>query len=164
MRGAARDKSFENLLKRADNLKDKDWQYRRAGKEKTIKLIGAIIDKFNEINSIQPIENNIGEIAKFISRAMEIISSDENKKCEYIWGKEAGNVGASFFGQIIIDGQDFEVKNLNEGFKIIKNLAGKNVVRPIRSHPNLAILGPLEARLIHFDKYILCLLYTSRCV
>ncbi len=155
LRGAARDKSFDGLLKRAENLTGKDWQYRRAGKEKTINLIGAIIDKFNEINSAKPIENNIGEIAKFISHAMEIIASDENKKCEYIWGKEAGNVGASFFGQIIIDGQDFEVKNLNEGFKIIKNLAGKNVVRPIGSHLNLAILGPLEARLIHFDKYIL---------
>lgn len=155
LRGAARDKSLLALQNRAQNLRDKDWQYRRAGKEKTLKLIDAIIKKFDEINSIAPQIKTIGEIAKFVSRAMEIIACDENQKYEYIWGKEAGKTGSAFFGQIIIDGQDFEVKSLNEGFKIIKNLISKNVVRPIGTHPNLAILGPLEARLLHFDKYIL---------
>jgi ATP-dependent helicase/nuclease subunit B len=155
LRGAARDESIGDILARANEFEKRDWDYKRAGKDKTLKLLGVLINVEKQISENLPQTLNLSEIAKYLLKACEIIATNEDKKSDYIWKREAGNVGASFFANLIKDGDCFEVNSLFDGFRIIKNLMANNVVRPMGTHPNLAILGPLEARLLHFDKYIL---------
>lgn len=154
LRGAARDNDLNETLKRAQDTDEKSWNYRRANKKQAIDLINQILSAKNNIFA-QFTDNNLSNIAYFLCFACEEIAKNEFGKFNHIWSKEAGKNASNFFGNLFDDGQDFEVQDLNQGFKIIKSLMAKSVVRPKGTHPNLAILGPLEARLLHFDKYIL---------
>lgn len=155
LRGAERDKSLEDLLKRANLLRGKDWDYKRANKNETINLINQIIKIHNEIMNNIKHDNSLSSHCHFLLNACEIIARNQNEKFQYIWAEEAGIAASSFFGNLLENSNDIFPKDFSQALKIILSLMAKNVVRPKGTHPNLAILGPLEARLLHFDKYIL---------
>lgn len=155
LRGATKAKDLETLLKRAEILSHEDWNFHSQNGEVSLKVLKSIKSAFDEIHAIKPEKLNIETAARVILTACEIVAKSENGKNQYIWAREEGKAAANFFGNLLSEGAAFEIDNIDEGFEIILQLLNSINVRSNNTHPKLAILGPLEARLLHFDKFIL---------
>ncbi len=155
LRGATKAHDLGELLKRAEAIEPNDWKYLLLNQNSSLKLLKAIVSANQEIEKLKPEKLDIENICRFLLNACEIIAKDENGKSQYIWSREAGNAAAQFFGNLLNEGKAFEVSSIEEGLEIILELASTISIRSNNTHPNLAILGPLEARLLHFDKFIL---------
>lgn len=155
LRGAARDKTLNDLMARAENLRQKDWDYKRANKGITIDLIAQLKNTYDEIIANQKTGNSLSEHCFNLLFACEIIAKNNNNKFQYIWGDDAGKIASAFFSNFLEEANETNANDFSQALKIILSFMAKNVARPKGSHAHLAILGPLEARLLHFDKYIL---------
>lgn len=95
-------------------------------------------------------------IKKHIELAEEFAASDETDGKKFLWRGDAGKCAANFITKILdtaeflgmIDGKDY--------LQLFCELMSFESVRAsYGTHPRLSILGPIEARLCHFDYVIL---------
>ncbi len=73
-----------------------------------------------------------------------------------LWRGEAGDAAANLIGEIIRDGEGIELADGRQYTELFFDLAETRAVRPpYNRQKRLAILGPLEARLLDFDLVVL---------
>jgi ATP-dependent helicase/nuclease subunit B len=85
----------------------------------------------------------------------EELATDETGANEALWTGEAGEAFSLLFERLIADGASLTMNFADYG-PFYRSLLSGEVVRPRRSaHPRLAILGPLEARMLRPDVVIL---------
>lgn len=156
LRCARRDYCLNDLLKRIEDEEAYNLAKHEDNKpkyEKSKNLVLNIIKTFEEIGDFTG--NNVTDVAQYFLTACEAIAKSDDIEGDIIWKGQSGNAAASFFNDVFEHGHLYGAPNLEKGLEIIASLMVKIVVRPINAHPRLAILGPLEARLLRYDKYIL---------
>jgi ATP-dependent helicase/nuclease subunit B len=91
-----------------------------------------------------------------LALAEKIAASDVEKGAARLWKDEAGEVAAAWCDQWRLAAHGFPPLTGAEYTNLFKSLLRETVVRTLcGQHPRLAILGPLEARLIQADLVIL---------
>lgn len=95
-------------------------------------------------------------ILKHIQLAEKLSSSDEYEGAKILWRGDAGKCAAKFIAKVLesshvlgnIDGKDY--------LPLLSELMSLESIRSnYGTHPRLNILGPIEARLCHFDYVII---------
>jgi ATP-dependent helicase/nuclease subunit B len=87
--------------------------------------------------------------------AAEALACDENENC-VLWANDDGEAAAVFAASLKLAAENLEPIEPGSWPTLLRNLAMKVPVRTaFGRHPRLAILGPLEARLQHFDLVVL---------
>jgi ATP-dependent helicase/nuclease subunit B len=88
--------------------------------------------------------------------AERLAATDSKTGADILWRGPAGEAAASLLNELICDGANIALRHGHWYAELFRALAEERAVRPqFNRHPRLAILGPLEARLIHFDLVIL---------
>jgi ATP-dependent helicase/nuclease subunit B len=100
---------------------------------------------------------SLRELASAHARAAELLSATAEKGGEEIlWRGPAGEAAASLVTELLEHGGDYVLTSGDQYADLFRDLAEARMVRPrYGAHPRLALLGPLEARLQHFDLVIL---------
>lgn len=151
LRQSRKDETLNDLFKRAKSLPEKTWKYARADKDSAMLLIETLCS-FSENFKLETREYTIEEVAEILISACEKIAIGHD-----LWKGETGKSLANFFNELRDAAPILGRVNLADGFEVILYLISQVTIRPNSSgaHPRLAVLGPLEARLLHFDKLIL---------
>lgn len=91
------------------------------------------------------------------SSAAENLASDgETPGAGLLWRGQAGEAAAEFLGELTREGAGIALQRGNWYAELFRALAAERTIRPrFNRHPRVAILGPLEARLLDFDLTIL---------
>ncbi len=100
-----------------------------------------------------PLRDLIETHARF---AESLAASDTEPGPERLWKREDGEAAARFLNDLRQAAADFPAVPVKDYPALFEALMAGCVVRPLFGlHPRLAILGPMEARLQHFDLTIL---------
>jgi ATP-dependent helicase/nuclease subunit B len=97
------------------------------------------------------------ELARAHGAAAEALAAtDMEPGAQRLWRGQAGEAAAHLLSELDRDGTDIAVAPARHYAEAFRALAEMRAVRPLYNlHPRLAILGPLEARLLDFDLVIL---------
>jgi ATP-dependent helicase/nuclease subunit B len=158
LRGARKDKTLAHMLSRAQALLPKEWKA-TGGEDvtdmanQTIALIATLIQTLDDAGQIHGTLDSVA--GAIITLCEAIATTPDQAGAELLWRGKAGEAGAQFFGGLIAHGASFDAVPLKDVARTLDCLMAGRVVRPRGTHPRLAILGPLEARLLRFDKVIL---------
>ncbi len=91
-----------------------------------------------------------------IAFAQWLASTPKQEGQERLWAGESGNALASFLAQLMEHSNRLEPIDPSAYSGLLETLMAEQVYRPLHGlHPRLHILGPMEARLQHFDLVIL---------
>ena len=95
-------------------------------------------------------------VGEHLAFAEALAASDEAAGSERLWVQEAGEAAAAFMSELRDSAAHGPALGGDRYPALLTALMASQVVRPrYGRHPRLAILGPLEARLQHFDRVIL---------
>lgn len=95
-------------------------------------------------------------LIKHISLAEVCAASDTSSGNSTLWKGDAGKTAAKFFTQLLSSSETLGNINGQDYLPLLCELMGLESVRArYGTHPRLSILGPIEARLHHFDTVIL---------
>ncbi|MDX1575828.1 MAG: double-strand break repair protein AddB, partial [Kiloniellales bacterium] len=95
-------------------------------------------------------------VSAHLAFAEALAASDRETGSERLWAQEAGEVAAAFMSELRESAAHGPALGGERYPALLAELMAAQVVRPrFGRHPRLAILGPLEARLQHFDLVIL---------
>lgn len=102
-------------------------------------------------------DTKLGAIAAAHGQAAEALAAtDPESGADVLWRGQAGEAAAHFIAELIRDGDDIGSCDARSYAELFRDLAELKAVRPTYNlHPRIAILGPLEARLLDFDLVIL---------
>ncbi|MDA8707837.1 PD-(D/E)XK nuclease family protein [Hellea sp.] len=90
------------------------------------------------------------------SAAEGLAATDEAEGAARLWVEDAGEKAASLIEGLMAHGDNLPDMSLEDFAKLFGSLMRGKVVRPrYGTDPRLAILGPLEARMLSYDKVIL---------
>ncbi|HEY7978255.1 MAG TPA: double-strand break repair protein AddB [Rhizomicrobium sp.] len=141
---------------------EQDARERKTGAADSIAALGAWFAKLAKI--LQPIEDCIGTgeaaiadlTACHIEAAEKLAATDTQDGKSILWRGEAGNSAAELAAALALAAQDIGPVEASSYPVLFRALAEQRAVRPtFGRHPRLAILGPLEARLQHYDTVVL---------
>lgn len=117
---------------------------------------------YSDLLSISQISDNqetmtVPDWAVWLARRAEALAGTPDKTgASNLWAGEAGEKAASTLSDLIHYGESFGAVSLTAFRDLLSTLMRGQVVRPqFGTHPNLAILGPLEARMAEADTIIL---------
>lgn len=95
-------------------------------------------------------------LEKHIALAEACAASDALAGSSVLWKGDAGKTAAKFFTQLLSSSETLGNINGQDYLPLLCELMGLESVRArYGTHPRLSILGPIEARLHHFDTIIL---------
>ena len=95
-------------------------------------------------------------IKKHIELAEDFATSDETAGKKFLWRGDAGKCAAKFITKMLESAQFLGLINGKDYLQLFSELMSFESVRAsYGTHPRLSILGPIEARLCHFDYVIL---------
>lgn len=95
-------------------------------------------------------------VSAHLAFAEALAASDREMGAERLWAHEAGEAAAAFMSELRESAAHGPALGGERYPALLTELMASQVVRPRSGrHPRLAILGPLEARLQHFDLVIL---------
>lgn len=121
-----------------------------------------ILDKFDDVykSFITLLDNNYNKFSTYldqlINTAETLAQSDNAKTDKTLWQGEAGEAAALFLSNLYEQAGYFPDMSFSDFTAIIEQLMKNVTIRPrFGTHPRLAILGQLEARLIQADTVIL---------
>ncbi|HEY4265603.1 MAG TPA: double-strand break repair protein AddB [Micropepsaceae bacterium] len=102
-------------------------------------------------------EATLAELARAHAAATEALAaSDSEPGANSLWRGQAGEAAAELIDSLSREGRDIALVPARHYAESFRALATARAVRPLYNlHPRLAILGPLEARLLDFDLVIL---------
>lgn len=122
----------------------------------------ALIDRIAEIGApITELRQNStvmlpDYVRAHIAFCEALAASDEMPGAARLWGGDAGEALATFVSELLEAGESLGPVPPARYPALLDSLLAGRIVRPrYGAHPRLAILGPLEARLQHFDVTIL---------
>ena len=97
------------------------------------------------------------DIVSLHARIGEALAATANAPgTDHLWRGEAGEAAATLVKELIAEGEDIILGSGDHYADLFRDLGEARVVRPRGGlHPRLALLGPLEARLQHFDLVVL---------
>lgn len=91
-----------------------------------------------------------------ITLAEQLAATDQNSGAEILWQKEDGEAGAQFMASWLEKADVYGEIDPAEYLNLLEAMmAGTMVRNHMAAHPRIRILGPMEARLNHFDEVIL---------
>jgi len=91
-------------------------------------------------------EASLSELAHAHAQAAEALGASD------LWRGTSGESAAECIGELCHEGGDIAIAPAHHYAEVFREIAGLRAVRPrYNLHPRLAILGPLEARLLDFD-------------
>jgi ATP-dependent helicase/nuclease subunit B len=158
LRGARKDKTLNDLLARAGAHPAKNWKATgRASTEGAGQSVVALITTLiSALNKAGDTSGTLDVIAATMVGLCETLATSDEKTCaDVLWRGEAGEAAAHFFAGLIEHGAGFDPIGSHQMARTLDCLMAGRVVRPRGTHPRLAILGPLEARLLRFDMVVL---------
>ncbi len=140
---------------------------RRADKHET--RLAPVLDElaswFSELtNTLRRLADamnaRVGDLSRIVQLhrdvAEQLATSDSEDGKDRLWRGEAGETAADFVEDLSRAGADLDGFDPSAYPPLFRQFAGERAVRPAYGrHPRLAILGPLEARLQHFDLVVL---------
>jgi len=95
-------------------------------------------------------------LALHIKAAEALASTGDKDGAEILWKGEAGEAGAAFLADLYAEAGVLGEISGGEYLGLLEALMAGVTVRPkYGTHPRLSILGPIEARLTHFDRVII---------
>jgi ATP-dependent helicase/nuclease subunit B len=99
----------------------------------------------------------LSEIAQAHGLAAEALAATQpGNGPANLWRNDAGEAAAHLVSELWESGRDIPFGDTASYAELFRELAEARAVRPAYGrHPRLAILGPLEARLLHFDLVVL---------
>jgi ATP-dependent helicase/nuclease subunit B len=102
-------------------------------------------------------EATLAELATAHAAAAEALAAtDSEPGANSLWRGQAGEAAAELVDALTREGRDIALQPARYYAESFRTLAAARAVRPLYNlHPRLAILGPLEARLLDFDLVIL---------
>jgi ATP-dependent helicase/nuclease subunit B len=126
--------------------------------------IRALAPWFEQVaNILRPLEDalherlaisDIADIHRGI--AEKIATTDKDSGAAILWRGDAGEAAATLFNELQEADTDKRAIDAGAWPSLLRELADERAIRPAYgSHPRLAILGPLEARLQSFDTIVL---------
>jgi ATP-dependent helicase/nuclease subunit B len=128
-------------------------------------LIAALAPWFDELaERLEPLEEilagapvALAEIANTHAEAAELLATSDTEAGDArLWRGDAGEIARNLMNEIARDAANIPDIEARAYAGLFAELAEERPVRPaFGRHPRLAILGPLEARLLHFDTTIL---------
>ncbi|KAF0117966.1 MAG: hypothetical protein FD163_268 [Hyphomonadaceae bacterium] len=151
LRGAQKYHDIHSLVSYVKNIKPEIWKSANADGGAVVEIVEAL-KHIGEAAEAVKTDIDLSSATLILLNACEAISLRPNSS---LWRGQEGQVCADFFIDLRNNGTDLQVSNLRQGLEVVKSLLASLVVRPTNTHPRLAILGPLEARLLTFDKMIL---------
>lgn len=95
-------------------------------------------------------------LALHIKTAEKLATTSDKDGAQILWKGEAGETGAAFIADLY--GEAATLGNIagSEYLELLEALMAGVTVRPkYGTHPRLSILGPIEARLSHYDRIII---------
>ncbi len=153
LRQARKDETLDDLLARANALEEKNWKYARSDANAARTLIAAMRDFANEFAPKES-EYSIPAAADILINACEKLTPKHD-----IWKGQIGSSLLAFFAELKEAANVFGNIKISEAFEIINYLMAQVIIRPNTNYSGansrLFVLGPLEARLLHFDTIIL---------
>lgn len=158
LRGARKDKTLEQLMARANRLAPDRWRTNggTAPEVAAISVQALITTLMTALEEAGPTSGTLDVIGTTMVRLCETLArTDDIMGADVLWRGEAGEAAAHFFAGLIAHGASFDPVSTSQMPRTLDCLMAGRVVRPRGTHPRLAILGPLEARLLRFDKVVL---------
>lgn len=100
---------------------------------------------------------NFNAILQHHIKICEILSSTPDKKIDMpLWRGDDGKIGADFIAELLQKSSLIDDIAPKDYIEILETLMSNIMVRSTsRSHPRIKILGPIEARLNHYDTIII---------
>ncbi len=113
--------------------------------------VTALLKPFTE--AMEKKNTALGELAHAHGLAAEALAATApGNGPANLWRGPAGEAAAQFIAELWEQGDEIPLGNGPAYAELFRELAETRAVRPAYGrHPRLAILGPLEARLLHFD-------------
>jgi ATP-dependent helicase/nuclease subunit B len=122
-------------------------------------LLEELLDWFKEItNSLQPFAEAMRARSFPLSELTNLHRDAAEKLADkdQLWGGDAGNAAAELIESLARAGADLPLIEPSAYPILFRQFAEERAIRPAYGrHPRLAILGPLDARLQHFDLVVL---------
>ncbi|MEL6503085.1 MAG: double-strand break repair protein AddB [Pseudomonadota bacterium] len=97
----------------------------------------------------------VADLARLTIEALEFCATDHEDNCGALYAGPAGQVLHDLMGRLMDHGQNLAVP-MDQWPDLFEALMATSTVRPRGgTHPRVAILGPIEARLQTFDRVVL---------
>lgn len=158
LRGPRRDRTLAAMITRLGKLKPDYWpKIELRGEPVTLDDGLALLrDLATCHQAAGPLAGSLQDVAQSLARLAEALAAtDTQTGADSLWRGEAGESVARFLSRLMEHGGLFPAVPQPAITRTLLHLMADLVVRPRGTHPRLAILGPLEARLLQFDKVIL---------
>jgi ATP-dependent helicase/nuclease subunit B len=152
LRGRRPGENFSDVRQRVAEAFPED----ATGRPSPQSLLGAVEDALTpllELSRDQP----AARWAEALVRAGEALSADEIRSgADRLWAGEAGESAAQLMREFLREAEILPEMGLRDFSRALLETARTRRVRPrFGTHPRLALLGPLEARLVSADRVIL---------
>jgi ATP-dependent helicase/nuclease subunit B len=158
LRGPRKARTLPQLIAQLETLDPQRWRTMQVRGQSVQKADGlATLSRLQQL-LIQagPISGALPDCAQTIAALAEALAATETQAGgDIIWRGEAGETAARFFAALMEHGHLFPPIQTQALGRTFDHLMADLVVRPRGTHPRVAILGPLEARLLQFDKVVL---------
>jgi ATP-dependent helicase/nuclease subunit B len=114
-----------------------------------------LLQPFAEI--AEAADATLADLARAHAAAAEALAATGSESgAAALWRGQAGEAAAELMDSLMREGRDIALAPARHYAESFRALAVQRAVRPLYNlHPRLAILGPLEARLLDFDLVIL---------
>lgn len=158
LRGPRKARSLPSLIAQLKAIKPEYWRALHVnGRPIELEDGIALLNKLQtHIDQIGPLSGALPDSAQAIATLAEALAETETQKgADLVWRGEAGESAARFFAALMEHGHLFPPIQPQAIGRTLDHLMADLVVRPRGAHPRIAILGPLEARLLQFNKVVL---------
>lgn len=158
LRGPRKARSLPHLIQQLEAIKPKYWRLIKVNGQPIEKDAGiALLKRLDAlVQQKGPLTGALPDCAQTIASLAEALAANETQTgADIVWRGEAGESAARFFAALIEHGHLFPPIESQAIGRTLDHLMADLVVRPRGTHPRLAILGPLEARLLQFSKVVL---------
>ena len=158
LRGPRKARNLPALIESLKAQNPKYWRTIKVGGQPVQQEDGvALLKRLNAlIDAAGPLSGALPVYAQMIASSAEALAATETQTgAEIIWRGEAGEAAARFFVALMEHGDLFPPIEPKAIGRTLDHLMSDLVVRPRGTHPRIAILGPLEARLLQFNKVVL---------
>ncbi|MFN3835143.1 MAG: double-strand break repair protein AddB [Glycocaulis sp.] len=146
LRGSRPGHSFADVIARVE----------KAGNARWLEIIRAIKAAFAPLMTLEGDQPPRVFAEALVAVAEGLSASDSLSGADRLWAGEAGENAASLIREFLEEADALPPLSLRAFTRVLLETARTRRVRPRSgAHPRLALLGPLEARLLHADRVIL---------
>lgn len=148
--------SYADVRHQARNLEQTVWRGQKPDSEleSLLSKVNDLLGRFREL-SAQPAADLRDLLAEHIQAAERLAATAENPGADLLWRGEAGEAAADFLSGWYEQAGVLGEIEPREYLGLFEAMTAGITVRPrYGTHPRLRILGPIEARLSHYDTMI----------